>query len=109
MSKLIGRSGVRTRTVQPTLLTTLITFVIPVTVVTQVEVGSYVCVPQTGVHDFVFTPVESRTPIAGLLIGNTVVDFLHKSLEVGEVLEGFLSSHGRVGLLVQIVRTGCHP
>ena len=55
------------------------------------------------IHNLVFTPVESRTPVAALLVGNTIVDLLDISLEVVEVLEGDFRRHLRTGLLVEVV------
>ena len=76
---------------------------IPVLQVAQVHLVAEVRIAFARIHDLVFTPVESRTPEAALLIGDTVVDLLDKSLEVGEVLEGDFSRHLRAGLLVEVV------
>ena len=76
---------------------------IPVLQVAQVHLVAEVRIAFACIHNLVFTPVESRTPVATLLVGDAVVDLLDKSLEVGEVLEGNFCRHLRAGLLVEVV------
>ena len=76
---------------------------IPVLQVAQVHLVAEVRIAFARIHNLVFTPVESRTPVAALLVGDAVVDLLDISLEVGEVLEGDFRRHLRAGLLVKVV------
>ena len=98
MAELVVGSGVNAGTSEVGLC-----IAIPVLQVAQVHLVAEVRIAFARIHDLIFTPVESRTPVAALLIGDTVVDLLDKSLEVGEVLEGDFSRHLRAGLFVEVV------
>ena len=63
------------------------TAVVPeVTEVTKVSLMGHTIVCLR-VEDFIITPVPRRTPVAFFLVRNTVIDFLHETLEVSEVHE----------------------
>ena len=69
---------------------------IPIAIVTQIEVSGLMAVTTTGIHYLILTPVEGAAPEVGFLVRNTVVGFLHKALEAFEVLERHLRVHIRI-------------
>ena len=100
MSIFVGRFRIRVVSMQETLVVA-----IPVTIITQIEMSSNMSITQTCIHNLVFTPVERSTPHIRLLIRDTVIDFLYKSLESGEVLESRLRINIRIWRLIKIVIT----
>ena len=100
MSIFVGRFRIRVVSMQETLVV-----IIPVTIVAQVKVSSNMSITQTCIHNLILAPVERSTPHIRLLIRDTVIDFLYKSLESGEVLEGSLRINIRIWRLIKIVIT----
>jgi hypothetical protein len=81
--KLIGRSRIAAWLVDPVSAAAVVP---DISEVTEVCLMSHTVV-SLRVEDFVITPVPRRTPITFFLVRDTVVDFLHETLEVSEVHE----------------------
>ena len=87
----------KTVTIQPAL-----TIVIPVSIVTQINLVIYVRIA-FGVVNSIVAHIPSATVVHLLLVRNQVIDFLNISLEIAVVLKCLVLCHNRLRILIKPV------